>query len=282
MRFITQLWLIAILSFLGVAQSQAQSSSPSTDPYLLLKVGYGMPDSQQQVGAYANIPTSGGMYRGIYGSYAQGMNLTLGIGKMLNPTFGFEGSAQLVLGKTISGSYDYPTISGTSAERTRSVILKPMIVIRNSGDLLTIYSKLGLAVAVISKIYKHDEFYKHDDVRDPKNDQVSLAESSETASVKVGFAAGFGLAFRVTECFSVLVEVDGQLLSLPIRKGRLTRYEQNGADKLASLSVSEKSWVYENSVPVETSPNTSEPEKRLFNPKYYSYAGVGLGIIYHF
>lgn len=278
MRFFTQFWLITFLSVLGLPQIQAQSSSPSTDPYLLVKVGYGFPDSQQQIGPYDKTSSSRGMYRGIYGSYAQGLNLSVGIGKMLNPTFGFEANAQLMLSQTITATYDYPDelFSGIATERARSLLLKPMIVIRNSGDLLTIYTKLGLAVAVLSRINRYEEF------KDAKNSKYALAESTETAPVKVGFAAGFGLAFRVSESFSVLVEVDGQLLSLPIRKGRFTRAEENGVDKLPSLRLSEKSWVYENSMPTQTSASDTEPEIRLFQPKYYSYAGVGLGVVYHF
>ena len=278
MRFITQLWLIAFLLVLGVAQSQAQSSSPSTDPYLLVKVGYGMPDNQQQIGPYDRSSSTTGAFKGIYGSYAQGMNLSIGIGKMLNPTFGFEANAQFMVGQTIAATYDYPDslLFGRSTERARSVILKPMIVIRNSGDLLTIYTKLGLAVAVASRVYKHDDFKSY------KNNTYILTESTETAPIKVGFAASFGLAFRVSETCSVLVEFDGQLLSLPIRQGRYTRFEQNGVDRLPSMRLSEKSWVYENSIPAATSTSDTETEKRLFNPKYYSYAGVSVGIAFHF
>lgn len=280
MSFVCRLLVIGFLSGLITAPSSAQSQSQSTAPYIIFKTTYAFPASPQKINEATTTLKNKVFTQGVYGSYGRGINLSLGVGKMLNPTFGVELNAQLLLGNTIKTPYssDQDSISGSQSDRVRGLILKPYIVIRNSGDLLTIYTKLGLAIATVSSRFEQqDSRY----ILDGQSYQL-ISEATETAKAKVGFAACFGFAFRVSESLSLFAEANGQILALPITKGHYTKYTENGQDLLPAMKTNEKSWVYEKSIFSNEPPDNSKPGTQLYNPAYFSYVGVGLGFMYHF
>jgi opacity protein-like surface antigen len=254
--------------------------SQSTAPYLIVKTSYGFPASPQLINE-TEIPLGNEkLTTGIYGSYAKGAQLSLGMGKMLNSTLGVELSAQYMLGNTINTNYasELNSVDVHQRERIRGLVISPLIVLRNSGDLLSIYTKLGPAIAVVSNRLVQQE------IRYNSNGQTYFVinEAAETAKPKIGLAACFGLSFRLSEAISFFTEVNAQILSLPITRGSYTRYEVNGTNKLSSMPVGEKSWVYQPSGYFDKTPDPSYPETRLYTPAYYSSVGIGIGLIYHF
>lgn len=277
-RFLPVVLLLGWLALPGRAQPQ----SGSTAPYIIFKTTYGFPAGSQKIDESLVTINNKTFRQGIYGSYGRGINLSLGVGKMLNPTFGVEMDAQLLLGNSITADYssDADSISGSVSSRIRSVLLKPYIVIRNSGDLLSIYTKLGLAIATVSTRYEKE------DQRYVSNGQANVlnTESTETAKAKVGFAACFGFSFRVSESISLFVEANGQVMALPVTKGQYTKFTANGKDLLSSMPTSQKSWVYQQSITFDPNeqPNDANPGVKLYNPTYFSYVGIGAGLIYHF
>ena len=283
-RLLSGVFLLGLAAISGHAQSQSQS----TAPYIIFKTSYAFPAASQIIDQSSITIRNKTFTQGIYGSYGKGINLSLGVGKMLNPTFGVEMNAQVLLGNSITTeiSSDQDSTNGFSysdnySSRVRGLILKPFIVLRNSGDLLSIYSKLGLAVATAFSRYEKEDIIESSNGIDFTQRST---ESTETAKTKVGFAACFGLSFRVTESTSLFVEANGQIMALPFTKGHYTKYTENGKDQLASKSTSEKSWVYERSVTYDPNakPDDSKPSVQLYNPAYFSYVGIGAGFIYHF
>lgn len=278
-RLLVCIFLVCSLAI----QSQAQSQS--TAPYIIFKTSYAFPAGSQKIDESSITIRNKTFTQGIYGSYGKGINLSLGVGKMLNPTFGVEMNAQVLLGNAITTQYssdqDSLSISGSQSSRVRGLLLKPFIVLRNSGDLLSIYSKVGLAIATVFRRYEKDDLT--DNFNGIDFTQTS-SESTETAKAKVGFAACFGLSFRVSENTSLFFEANGQIMALPFTKGHYTKYTQNGKDQLASMPTNLKSWVYEKSTIFD--PNTpsdkTKPGSKLYEPAYFSYVGIGVGLIYHF
>ena len=279
MRFIYKLAALS-LSLIGISKPvNAQLQSQSTAPYVIIKTGYGFPASPQKINeAEVNVGNDT-FTSGIYGSYAKGANFSLGIGKMLNSTLGVEINAQYLRGSTIRADYssDLDSISGFQTDRIRGLVFTPFVVIRNSGDLLSIYTKLGLAIAAVSS---RSEYQESRFMLDGKPYQV-VSQASEPSRAKVGFAACFGLSFRISEKFSLFVEANGQIMSLPISRGNYTKYEVNGVNALPTMTTSDKSWIYEKAGFLETVPEKSRPSTKLYNPAYFSYVGLGIGLIYH-
>lgn len=259
---------------------RAQLQSQSTAPYVIVKTSYGFSAGPQLINQ-AEVNLGGKRFTsGIYGSYAKGVQFSLGVGKMLNSTLGVELNAQYLLGSPIRTDYNeaQDNIIGHQTERIRGLLITPLIVLRNSGDLLTIYSKLGPTIALVSNRSVQQELrYQLDG-----QSYFIVNDATEKAKPKVGLAACFGLSFRISESVSFFVEANGQILSLPIMRGKYTRFEANGTNKLPSMSTNDKSWVYERAGFLEDNPDSSKPETRLYTPAYYSSVGVGTGIIYHF
>ena len=268
------------VSLITISQpADAQLQSQSTAPYVIFKTGYGFPASPHKINEAEVKAGNDTFTSGIYGSYAKGANFSLGVGKMLNSTLGVELNAQYLMGQTIRADYfnDLDSIAGFQSDRIRGLVFTPFIVIRNSGDLLSIYTKLGLAIAAVSSRSEQQEFRF---VSGGQSYHVS-SQATEPSKTKVGFAACFGLSFRVSESFSLFVEANGQILSLPITRGNYTKYEVNGVNALPKMATSDKSWVYQKAGILETVSDESRPSTKLYNPAYFSYVGLGIGLLYH-
>ncbi|HVI47642.1 MAG TPA: hypothetical protein VM802_22415 [Chitinophaga sp.] len=252
----------------------------STAPYLILKTSYDFAANPQKLNE-ATVVLNGKTYtKGVYGSYGKGFTILAGIGKMINNTFGFELNAEYIFGNKVTATYteSEDNTSGSSSQYVRSLLFKPVIVIRNSGDLLSIYTKLGLAISTATNRYGDGNVLT---VIDNQSLQFTF-KSIETVKAKVGFTACFGLAFRISPSSSFFTEINGQMISLPITRGRYTSYAINGVDQLPQLRVVDKSWVYKKSGYFQGTPNPNEPEPRLYEPANLSNIGIGMGILYHF
>ncbi|MCW3464805.1 outer membrane beta-barrel protein [Chitinophaga nivalis] len=256
------------------------AAAQSTAPYLIFKTTYGFAGNPQKINE-AEVTVQGKAYtKGIYGSYGKGVNFQLGIGKMINPNFGFEVNVEYLMGQKMRAYYNgtEDSINGDVTDYARSVLFKPLIVIRNSGDLLSIYTKLGLAIAVNTRRHEHVNVQF---ITDAQGIQL-VTTSQEQAKAKVGFSACFGLSFRVAEAISLFTEINGQMLSLSIDRGHYTQNTINGVDQLPQLTTSQKSWVYRKSGFFDAPNDPNQPEPRLYNPANASYIGIGVGILYHF
>lgn len=266
--------IFSLLSFSAITEIAAQT----TAPYVFFKPIFAFPANTSKL--YETTATIQGTdyTKGVYGSFGRGFCFQAGVGKMINSTFGFEVGAEMLLGKKINSSIsDDAGIGGQASGAVNAVLLKPVLVLRNSGDLLSIYSKLGLAISVYSKRYENANVQIVAD----SNSFLATVSSVEDIKAKVGFTAAFGLSFRVSQAVAISGEINGQMISLPVHQGHYTKYFINGQDKLPSLTVAQKQWTYVKSGALGiTDPN--KPEVRLFDPANFSYIGVSIGITYYF
>lgn len=271
-----KLWillLIAIIPFRTLAQST----------YLIFKLTNSIAGSTQKLRELPLDKKGETFTLGTYGSYGNGLNFQAGIGKMLNPTFGFEITAEYAYGRwhktEVEETGDDYHLKGKIKEKVNTILIKPVVVIRNSGDLLSFYTKLGIVIAPF--IRKYEEFEITDIDYTANTSTFSEFNSVEKAKLKAGFTASFGVAFRVSESVSLFGEVSGQIMSLPIKKGRYTKAKQNGVDVLPDLNKSEKEWKYEESGFLDATGNPDQPGTRLYNPANYTAIGLSAGMVFH-
>jgi hypothetical protein len=264
---------IGLVLLLMHCRAIAQNHSP----YLFFKPVYAFPTASEQLDVNTTVVNGQVFAKGIYGSYANGVAFDFGIGKMINNTLGYEVGAEYLIGNKITAVYTNQTTDQYS-DKIDAITIKPVLVIQSSGDLLTIYSKLGLAILVWSRSYQENQYHTVDT---SGTDHLILSTATENIRAKVGFTAAFGISFRVSEAISLFTEVNGQLMSLPIYKGHFTSFEDNGINTLPTLSIHNSQWTYEKSAELTNQPD-NEPEKRLYNPPNYSYIGVSIGLKYHF
>lgn len=265
--------VLLLLSFCSGAQST----------YLIFKLTNSVPGTSQKLRDFQTEQNGKSFSVGTYGSYGNGVNFQAGIGKMLNPTFGFEITGEFAYGrwhKTAleESTIDY-TINGFIKEKVNTVLIKPVVVIRNSGDLLSFYTKLGIVMVPWVRKYENVELNSKDFA--PASVTSFVTHSVETAKFKVGFTASFGVAFRVSQAISILGEVSGQIMSLPVSKGHYTKFTENGADILPDLSRSEKEWEYKESGFLDEPGSPDKPASRLYNPANYTAIGLSVGMVFH-
>lgn len=266
--------LMVLIAFINL-RTFAQSNSGST--YIFFKPIYAFPANSGKISENSGTLQGVTYTKGIYGSYGRGICLQVGIGKMINNNFGFELAAEWINGKKIEANItsDDNNLSADASERVKAFMLKPMLVLRNSGDLLSFYSKLGLAISAYSK----------------RTSDISISASSGSQSFqvitsqteeikpKVGYTAAFGLSFRVSQTVAITGELNGQMISLPVHKGHYTKYQLNGANMLPTFTASQSSWIYEKSIS-STPGDPNQPQAKLFEPANFSYIGLSVGIKY--
>ncbi len=270
---------IYLMMVIGVSTTHAQTSST----YLYLKPIYCFPGASQTLEQNSRSLGGATYSQGVYGSFATGLAFQLGIGKMINTNFGVEIAGEWLNGNKVHSDISYDTgalsIHGSGTDRIQSFMLKPMLILRSSGDLLSFYSKLGIVISVYSQGTSQGSFTAPD-----TNQQIKLTSLTEVTKIKpkVGFAAAFGVSARVSQSIALTLEVSGQMMSLPEKNGYYTQYEENGVNVLPSKSVNFKSWTYEKSI-IEGGPLIeNKPDTRLYSPLNFSYVGLSIGIRYYF
>jgi hypothetical protein len=270
-----------LLTFLFLGVMPCGSHAQST--YLIFKLTNSVPGSNEKLREFSFDRNGETFTAGTYGSYGNGIYFQAGIGKMINPTFGFEISGEFAYGrwhKTPIEEYgnDY-TLNGDVKEKVNTVLIKPVMVIRSSGDLLAFYTKLGVLIAPWVRKYERLKLTVYE--TDTKNTILYETESVEQARLKVGFTASIGVSFRVSQSIALFGEVSGQIMSLPIREGHYTKLTRNGEDLLPSATVSQKEWIYKESGFLEASTKTDGPEIRLYNPANYTSIGLSVGMLFY-
>lgn len=261
------------------ATATATAWGQTTAPYIFFKPIYAFSANSVKLNETSVQVGGQTITKGTYGSYGEGFCLQAGAGKMISSTFGFELGIEYDHGKKIKTDVSTADSAvGTFQDRMKTVLLKPMLVIRNSGDLLTVYTKLGLAVSVYSHRYQTANVH----LAFSGQDYLFSYDSKEDTKVKVGVTAAAGLSFRCSQAISVFGEVNGQMISLPVTKGRYTRSEQNGVNNLPDLTTNMKQWVYVKSLASNAVVDPDKPEPRLYEPANLSYIGISIGILYHF
>ena len=265
-----------LLIFILVPALQAQTGST----YVFFKPIYTFTGNAGKLNETVAVQQSVTYTTGVYGSYGRGFGLQAGVGKMINNNFGIELGAEFMNGSHIKTNYsttDSSTLAGQLSERIRGVLLKPTLVLRNSGDLLSFYSKLGLAISVFSRHYA-DVDLRFVNAGQPYQINTSQIDNFKP---KVGFTAAFGLSFRVSETIAITGELNGQMMSLPIKNGHYTQYSTNGQNQLDGLDKSSRYWTYQKSV--STAPeDPNKPGIKLYEPANFSYIGIGIGVKYFF
>lgn len=273
------IFCLALIFLLTIWIKPVAAQQPTTSAYYFIKPIYAFTGNSSKVSE--NTATVQGVTytKGVYGSYGRGWAVLVGFGKMINRNIGFELAGEYLHGKKLKSVYssDDVSLDANSESKINAAMIKPLLVLRSSGDLLSLYSKLGLAISAWSRRYEKGSLNFS-----TGGQNTALAyENREKIRGKVGFAAAFGISFRVKEAFAITTELNGQMISLPVRSGSYTKYTVNGSDQLPSMSTSEKSWIYERSTSSAAgSPNA--PAVRLFEPANFSYIGISVGLVHYF
>jgi outer membrane protein W len=155
--------------------------------------------------------------------------------------------------------------------------LTPALKFSVGKDKLKPYMRLGLVIGLAGKI-KSVETYSSN-VTPLNLVYVTIAESSMTGGVSLGLSAGLGVNYKLNDKLGIFAEIAFISQSWAPNKSLLTKYTENGVDKLGSMTTNQKETIYLNSyTEVSGANNPSVPAQALKTAMPFSSIGLNIGV----
>ncbi len=215
-------------------------------------------------------------------SFGKGINAGLSFGYMFNENIGAELGVQYLIGGktkstqtyTFGGGFGSSTSNGDLS--AKMVQIKPSIVLATTIKNTTPYAKFGMVIGS-GKITANQTT-----VSTPTFTRAATTELK--GGMAIGFTAALGLNFSVSKNLSVSGEINMVNMQYSPKKGTLTKYSENGVDKLSTKTVSEKEFEFVKKYsynPSSPSPSTS-PSKQAASTTPFGSIGITVGMKYNF
>lgn len=144
--------------------------------------------------------------------------------------------------------------------------LVPALVMRFTVDKIKPYARLGIIIGVVnSGKAKTSDIFSSNDYEETDKDYGGVA---------IGAQAAVGVEYPLSKLLSLFGEVNLNGLSWAPTKGKITKYTENGVDKLGNMTTKEKTWIYVKNLDETQSIANSDPNK--YSTVNYSLTNVGI------
>ncbi len=267
---------IVTMFTLSSLQSTAQMKKGA---YVGVNVGYNAAAGAANVENFQNTTQTGvttSETENIKLSLGKGLNAGINVGYMFNENIGIELGAQYLIGsKTTATDKSLNGDVSTLEMSSKMIQLKPSLVIATTMKNVTPYAKLGLLLGT-GKVTSDFE------------DKSGTFTTTQTTELKKGLAIGFnaaiGVNFPMSKNLTFSAEINSVNLQYSPKKGTVTEYTVNGADKLSTLSVSQKETEFvKKETRNFTSPTvTTSPRQQAAIALPFGSIGINLGVKYNF
>ncbi|WP_394760169.1 outer membrane beta-barrel protein [Flavobacterium sp.] len=207
-------------------------------------------------------------------SLGKGLNFGGTIGYQFHKNIGAEIGINYLISDKTTGSSKY--IDGSNYNTslsTKMFQIKPTVVLSTDFEKINPYVKIG-AIIGLGKIYMEGFGL---DVTDTYYDKTEM-----NGGIAMGVTASFGLNYNIHKNFDIFSEASLNALNYTPKKGTLTAYTENGIDKLPTIPVRGKEYVY-----VDTTSYTSggpiddsKPRETMSTKYPFSSIGINIGIRY--
>jgi opacity protein-like surface antigen len=270
---------IVTMFTLSSMQSTAQMKKGA---YVGVNVGYSAAAGAANLEDLFNSsnPTTSNDYENIKFSFGKGVNAGLSFGYMFNENIGAELGVQYLIGDKTKYSRAINSgfiIFNTSGDMSAKMIqIKPSIVLATTIKNTTPYAKFGMVIGS-GKITSN--------ANTPLSPNISYAETRELkGGMAVGFTAAMGLNFSVSKNLFISGELNMINMQYSPKKSILTKYTENGVDRLSSLPVSAKEveFVKKYSYNYLTPTVTTSPSQSPSYTTPFGSIGINLGLKYNF
>jgi len=273
--------------FLSIALLILSHKSKAQNAYFKFAVGYGLPSGSQTLTTQNNSTTTqtGGNTvttstdKAIRGSYGSGLNLGVSFGKLLSKNIGYDLTVGYLIGKkyeSSSSSTGFGQTSNTSSNMySRSVSLTPSLFIVASDHKLKPYIKGGLVVALNTL----------------KGGLTSSSSGSAngtelaleyTGGISLGFKGSVGIEFSPIKKTSFFADLAFTSMSYYPKKGEITKYYQDGVDRLSTLTTHDRQTDYSDQITdiysSNSSTNPNEPTHSLSQGLPFGAIGLQFGV----
>ena len=196
--------------------------------------------------------------------WGSGLNVELAGGYKFNKYLGVDLAVRDFYGcdfkTTADGGGAETYFTETTKYRAMVLGLNPSVIITPGFDNFNPYAKIGVDVGVFPQVYKKET-----------NTQGSATGGSTTYSyqgvyyghIPVGFTASGGVEWNFADNMNIYAEVNYFMMNYSPAHYKLTKYSENGVDKLGDLFTKDKRIDFVKSFDkTETIPNDS-PNKQL-------------------
>ena len=256
--------------------------------YVKLGGGYGMPLATQSVGEnYKQVndytgatPVYTFSSENVKGSYGAGMNGRLTFGYTFSEFMGLEIGVDYLSGKKIeTRDEDIDLFQGFTGI-TRTVVTKnskglffhPTLVFAKGTGTYP-YGKVGIVAGFPSISETRDYYYDGDGV-----DIINM-EGKYSGGMAMGFMAGFGMNFKITDKLSAFAEINFTSLSYYQKEYEVTKFIHNGQDVLGQVPVNQKKVLYKDKID-PTVWDSNQPTQTLKEENAFSSISLQGGIKY--
>ncbi len=213
-------------------------------------------------------------------SFGKGINAGVSFGYMFNENIGAELGVQYLIGgktkytQTNTGGFGSSTSNADVS--AKMIQINPSIVLATTIKNTTPYAKLGMVIGS-GKITSN--------VNSTSTPSFTSSQTSELkGGMALGFTAAMGLNFSVTNNLSISGEINMVNMQYSPKKGTVTKYTENGVDKLPSWTVRDKEFEFNKKYsrnPSTPTPTTSPSQTNAFSTPFGSI-GINVGLKYNF
>lgn len=283
--------LILSVYSLSMCQIQGQTELDSTTIipiththsqklYVTIGGGYGLstaPNSAySSVNSTRNLTGSTNEISNSTGSFGRGMQFSGTFGYMFTENIGAELNIGYLLGSKITSTNKSDGyLSYESSSSGNMLRLTPTIRISVGKQKIKPYMRFGLVIGMLSKIkYSSVANFTYSTTGQLSNEET---EGYSSGGVSLGFSAGFGANYKLTDHVSIFAEIGLISQAWAPKKSVTTKYMSNGIDRLATMNINEKETEYVSSYD-NSSSSISTPTKRLKTYTPFSSIGINIGI----
>ncbi len=277
--------LALTVASLCVLQLQAQNSTvkkvnTGSGVYIQLHGGYGLQTNQfgNQQDNLENVQSGSGFNTIVTstfkkGGYGKGINAGITIGKEMSDNIALElGASYLLSSKQTINSFIQGNNSNTNEYKLNMINLVPSLVIKTyNEDGASLYAKFGPAIGIGGKITN---------VETQKSGSNTFETTTEfNKGLSIGIQSAIGLEYPFSDKLSLIAELNFRDQKFAPKKGKITKYTDNGRDDLMNEypTIIDREIEFVNKVVTPTDNNNpNSPLKKT--KEYSSLSSLGLNI----
>ncbi len=253
--------------------------------YFSLGIGYNVRSSSFYRGEELNYNSTGstsyGSKMALNVSFGQGFNIGAAFGYLFTKNMAAEIGIDYLEGNRILtdksiNSYVSGVDKSTFEIQLRSLRIIPSIKICTDLGKWSPYTQFGIIIGVLNNVQEYS--FKESSVG--SSTTTTLTELNLKGRISFGFSAGAGITYQVRNRLKVFAECRLISQSFTPEKEKMTKYEIDGVDKLASLNIIDKEVLFEDNYIFNNGiiPDNNSPRKTLAVSAPNSTVGFNLGI----
>jgi|SRR6185312_882371 len=252
--------------------------------YAGVGVGYGFPSQVQSF--YSNGSSDPNTTTVNSKSYSLGSGMLVGAygGYMITDNIGVELGLSEKFSNSTSATYSTSTpLLSTDVYTAKGNVfgITPAIRLMTGSDKLKIYTVTGLIIGIPSATLEDNG--THTIAIGGGGSVTNMTDEIYTYSgnVIIGFDGSLGAMYMLSDKIGIFAEITGDFEDWAPNEQLITTYTVNGADRLSSLTTSQKQTNYVSSY--TTNNNNSSPGSPTQAAKIYlPFSSIGFSVGVHF